>query len=131
MTYGLAQALRDYQAAWNELDTGAPARLLAACVTDGVVMPPGYEREAPLIRGRDALAAEIGRMIARRPPGRGFRLTLTSKVEEHHGWARFRWHVADPNGAVLTVGGMELAGLDVVRLAEHGRLEQIIVFVGA
>jgi hypothetical protein len=69
-------------------------------------------------------------MIARRPAGQGFRLTRTGEVGAHHGWAQFRWRVVDPDAAVLTVGGTEIAGLDVVRVADDGRLDQIIVFVG-
>ena len=130
MTRDLAQVLDDYLAAWNEPDGGARERLLWACVTDGVVMAPGYAPEAPLVRGREALAAEIGTMIARRPAGRGFLLKRVGEVSAHHGWVRFRWRVVDADAGVLTVGGMEIAGLDVVRVADDGRLDVIVVFVG-
>lgn len=130
MTRDLAQVLDDYLAAWNEPDGGARERLLSAYVTDGVVMAPGYAPEAPLVRGRAALAAEIGAMIARRPAGRGFQLGRIGEVSAHHGWARFSWRVVDPDGVMLIVGGMEIAGLDVVRVADDGRLDEIIVFVG-
>jgi hypothetical protein len=130
MTPDLARALHDYVEAWNEPDAGARDRLLSVCVTDGVVMVPGYAAQAPPIRGREALAAEIGAMIARRPVGRGFRLTRTGEVGAHHGWARFGWRVVDADGVALIVGGTEIAGLDVVRVADDGRLDEIIVFVG-
>lgn len=130
MMPGLSQVLVDYVAAWNEPGAEARERLLAACVTDSVVMAPGYAPQAPPVRGRRALSDEIGTMIARRPVGRGFHLTRTGEVGAHHGWARFAWRVVDRNGVVLTVGGMEIAGLDVVRIAVDGRLDQIVVFVG-
>jgi hypothetical protein len=130
MTRGLAQVLDDYVAAWNEPDADARERLLAACVTDAVVMAPGYAPEAPVISGREALSAEIGTMIARRPAGRGFRLARIGELSAHHGWARFGWRVVDADGAVLTVGGAQIAGLDVVRAADDGRLDQMIVFFG-
>ena len=130
MTRDLAQVLGEYVAAWNEPDADARERLLAVCVADGVVMAPGYAPEAPLIRGREALSDEIGTMIARRPVGRGFHLTRTGEVDAHHGWARFAWRVVDRNGGVLKIGGMEISGVDVVHLADDGRLEQIVVFAG-
>ena len=131
MTRDLAQVLGEYVAAWNEPDADTRERLLAVCVTDAVVMAPGYAPEAPLIRGREALSDEIGTTIARRPVGRGFHLTRTGEVEAHHSWARFAWRVVDRNGDALTIGGMEVCGVDVVHVADDGRLEQIVVFVGA
>ena len=126
----LGSVLRDYEAAWNEPDPAGRAALLSACVTDDVVMAPGYKADAPLLRGRGALSSEIGTMIAGRPAGGDFRLTIDDRVESHHGWARFAWRVVDPAGIVLRIGEMEITGLDVVQFATDGRLATIIVFVG-
>ncbi len=126
----LTQVLDDYEAAWNEPDAAARARLLAACAIQEIVMAPGYKPDTPLIRGREALSGEIGAMIAGRPADRGFRLTLADRIESHHGWARFAWRVVDPGGTVLRIGDTEIAGLDVVQFAQDGRLATILVFVG-
>jgi len=122
--------LRDYVAAWNEPDDVARVRRLEACVVDDVRMVPGYKPDAPPVRGRDELSAEIGVMVASRPAGGKYRLALVGEPDAHHGWARFRWRVADPAGAPLTIGGMAVTGLDVVQVADDGRLETIVVFLG-
>jgi hypothetical protein len=127
---GLDEVLRDYTAAWNEPDDAARARLLDGCVTDEVTMAPGYKPDAPPVRGRDALSAEIGGMIAGRPSEGDYRLTLLGGADRHHGWARFRWHVADPAGASLKIGEVEVAGLDVVHVGQDGLLDTIVVFLG-
>lgn len=127
---GLDEVLRDYVAAWNEPDDAERARLLRGCVADDVTMAPGYKPDAPPIRGRDALSAEIGGMIAGRPSRGDYRLTLIGDADRHHGWARFRWHVADPAGSTLRLGDTEVAGLDVVHVSEDGRLDTIVVFLG-
>jgi hypothetical protein len=126
---GLDDVLRDYVRAWNEPDDAERARLLRGCVTDDVKMAPGYKPEAAPIRGRDSLSAEIGAMIVGRPSEGDYRLTLIGGADRHHGWARFRWHVADRAGTTLRLGDFEVAGLDIVHVGDDGRLDTIVVFL--
>lgn len=130
MTIRLPELLREYVAAWNEPDERERDRLLGGCVSDGVAMAPGYKPDAPAVRGRAALSAEIGEMIRGRPPGRDFRLELSGEPDAHHDWVRFAWRVVDPTGEALVLGELEVAGIDVVHVGADGRLDTIIVFLG-
>lgn len=54
----------------------------------------------------------------------GHRFRRTSGIDSHHQYARYTWDLLDPDG------GIAVAGLDVARVDEHGKLVQIAGFFG-
>jgi hypothetical protein len=107
-----------YGAAWNETDDGARLTLLERCWADDAT----YTDPTASVTGREGLAAHIGQFQAERP---GFRLELTSGVDEHGGRLRFAWRMLAPDGAEV------LEGLDFGELDGSGRLSRIVGFFGA
>jgi hypothetical protein len=70
----------------------------------------------------EELLSHIAKVQARRP---GARVVRTSKVDIHHGIARFAWHVVQANGTALP------DGLDIAFISsEATRIERIIGFFG-
>ena len=55
----------------------------------------------------------------------GHTFRRTTKVDAHHGYARYGWELVGPDGAVA------VAGTDVARFAADGRLAQVVGFFGA
>jgi len=106
-----------YCAAWSDPDAVRRKQLLyAACVAHvGYIDPRARTSTA------DELLEHIAGILARRP---GATVARTSAVDEHHGLARFCWHVVDADGAVL------LDGLDIVEFAADGKIARVIGFFG-
>lgn len=70
----------------------------------------------------DELLSHVAKVQARRP---GARVVRTSKVDVHHGIARFAWHVVQADGTALP------EGLDIALISSDGtRIERIIGFFG-
>ena len=70
----------------------------------------------------EELLSHIAKVQARRP---GARVVRTSKVDLHHGIARFAWHVVQADGTALP------EGLDIAFISsERTRIERIIGFFG-
>ncbi|MFP8836297.1 hypothetical protein ACLIJR_18700 [Hydrogenophaga sp. XSHU_21] len=68
------------------------------------------------------LLEHISGVQAKRP---GAKVVRTSAVDVHHGFARFHWHVALPDGTTL------LEGLDVLELSSDGkRIQRVLGFFG-
>lgn len=106
-----------YIAMWNEDDPAARAALIErAWAPDGAYHDPLLAAE-----GHDALS-EMVETVHQHYPGQRFaRLT---GVDEHHGFARFGWHLAGPDGTVT------VAGIDVAELDDSGRLKRVTGFFG-
>lgn len=106
-----------YVEAWNERDVERQRDLLTRSVTaDVVLIHPTFGRSC----GIDALARHIGAYQAAMPETR---VVLTSGIDHHNQVARYAWQVAD------TADGHPLvAGIDVVELADDGRLARILLF---
>jgi len=66
--------------------------------------------------------AILERVISYRQQLPGYRIDLTSSVEEHHGWVRFGWRMLDAGGSVLGEGE------DVGEIGNDGRFTRIIGF---
>jgi hypothetical protein len=126
----LSRVLEAYEAAWNESRADARQSQLSTCVTDDVVLSPGYKPGTPDLLGVAAVSHEMSEMIASRPPERGLALRLDKGLDHHHDWIRFNWRVADRDGRVFEVGGMRIEGTDIAHVADDGRLDTVIVFVG-
>lgn len=111
-------ALAAYASAWNEPDHAARGQLLARSLTDDAeLLDPSGGRFA----GRDAISERIAGFGARFP---GARLTLTSGVDEHNGFARHAWAIGAADGSVV------LEGIDVVERGEADRLRRVVMFFG-
>lgn len=110
--------LDSYDRAWNETDADARRRLLEASLTDTceLVEPRGR------FVGREAIIDRVSGFSQRVP---GARVNITTKVDEHNGFARYGWAIVDQNGAQVLEEGM-----DVIELAEDGRLGRIVMFFG-
>jgi hypothetical protein len=54
----------------------------------------------------------------------GHRFVRTTAVDSHHGFARYGWDLAGPDGAVA------VSGIDVVQFDDAGKLLRIVGFFG-
>ncbi len=109
--------IRMYDEAWNTSSEPERRRLLEEAVTDDceLVEPRGR------FGGRDAIIGRIAGFTDRFP---GAKVQVTSNVDEHNGFARYRWTIVDGGGNEI------LRGLDVVERASNGRLRKIVMFFG-
>jgi hypothetical protein len=106
-----------YDQAWNTGDVAERRRLLEGALTDDCELVEPRGRFA----GRDAIIERITGFGHRFP---GATVDLTSKVDEHHGFARYGWKIVDGEGSEL------LHGIDVVERGTDGRLRRIVMFFG-
>jgi hypothetical protein len=106
----------EYFEAWNEPDSDRRRDLLARSVSAGVeLVHPTFGRSD----GIDALSGHIASYQAALPNSR---VVLTSAIDRHNQLARYAWQVVDAGGQAV------IAGIDVVELADDGRLERILLF---
>lgn len=73
------------------------------------------------MRGRDSINQRIAGFTDRFP---GARVTITSGVDEHNGFARYAWTITASDGSTV------LDGIDVVARADDQRIKQIVMFFG-
>lgn len=106
-----------YDQAWNSSDADERRRLLETALTDDCEMVEPRGR----LSGRDAIFERISGLSDRFP---GARVDITTKVDEHNGFARYGWRILDREGALL------LDGIDVVECAADGRLRKVVMFFG-
>jgi hypothetical protein len=107
-----------YCEVWSEPDQLRRAWLLAS------VWAPQAVYTDPSVHAANAeeLLSHIATVHTRRP---GAKVVRTSKVDVHHGIARFAWHVVQADGTTLP------EGLDVAFISTEGtRIERIIGFFG-
>jgi hypothetical protein len=108
-----------YDQAWNAADSATRTRLLEQSLTaDAELVDPLGGR----IRGRDAINERIAGFTDRFP---GARVTITSGVDEHNGFARYAWTISASDGSTI------LDGIDVVTRADDEHIKQIVMFFGA
>lgn len=106
-----------YVNAWNEPDEAARRKLFGrSWAGDGTYTDPSVH-----VEGREALVHHARKFTERWP---GARIEVTSGIDEHHGFVRFTWRVAGPDGATLH------AGTDFGILRPDGRLSRIVGFFG-
>lgn len=100
---------RSWSAAGEERD-----RLLQLSLTEDaeLVQPNGRSL------GRDAVTQRIAGLSDRWP---GAHVEMTSDVDEHHGFVRYRWLLRSSESVVLT-------GFDAGELAADGRLRRVVQF---
>lgn len=112
------EALIDtYCAAWSDPDPERRREILESVWTDSAT----YTDPTVHAAGIDALLAHIGTVLARRP---GAKVVRTSRVDAHHGVARFAWRVVQADGSMLP------EGLDIAEITQDGRIGRIVGFFG-
>jgi hypothetical protein len=86
-------------------------------------MPPARAQVEPRGRfaGRDAIINRLGGFVQRLP---GARVNITTKVDEHNGFARYGWVIVDQGGAQV------LDAIDIVERTGDGPLGRIVMFFG-
>lgn len=113
----ISEVVDGYFAMWNETD---PQRrrevILATWAADAGYVDPLFAAE-----GHDALNGMVSAVHAQFP---GFRFRLTGPIDAHHGWARWSWDLAGPDGSPVVA-----AGIDFAVLAPDGRLRQVTGFL--
>jgi len=114
----VSELIDRYCRVWTEPDASRRSHLLASVwVTDATYTDPTVHTV-----GAAELLAHIAKVQARRL---GSRVLRTSKVDVHHGIARFAWQVVQADGTTLP------EGLDIAFLSPEGsRIERIIGFFG-
>ena len=114
----LDDVLAACDAAWNQSDAAKRGRLLArALADDGELVDPSGR-----YRGRHAVHDRIAGFNDRFP---GARVTITSGIDEHHGFARYAWRISAADGGTI------LEGVDIVERAEDTRLRRVVMFLGS
>ena len=107
-----------YCAVWSDPSESRRAELLASVWgSDATYTDPSVHAATA-----EELLAHIAKVQARRP---GTTVVRTSRVDVHHGVARFAWHVVQADGTALP------EGLDIAFISPDGtRIERIIGFFG-
>ena len=107
-----------YCQAWSEPDHERRAALLRQVWAEDAT----YTDPAAHARGGAELLAHIGKVMARRP---GSRVIRTSRIDAHHGLARFAWRAVEADGNELP------EGIDIAFISADGsKIERIIGFFG-
>jgi len=73
-------------------------------------------------RGHQGISDQAATLLSHYP---GHRFERTSAIDAHHGFLRYGWRLADPEGAGV------LEGIDVVDLDVDGRILRVVGFFGA
>ncbi len=113
----VAELIDTYCRAWSDPDPQHRRALLHRVWADSAT----YTDPTVHAAGADDLLAHIDAVLARRP---GARVVRTSRVDVHHGLARFAWHVVQADGSTLPEGP------DLAELTAEGRIRRIIGFFG-
>ncbi|MFI0902576.1 nuclear transport factor 2 family protein [Streptomyces sioyaensis] len=111
-----AEAVARYFEAWNAVGEGALGKAVASAFDERVT----YTDPLADVAGHEGLAAVIAGAHAQFP---GFVFRPLGDVDGHHEIARFGWEL------VSTDGSAPVAGFDVVRLGEDGRIRSVLGFL--
>lgn len=109
------EAIDAYVEAWNTSDPELSRRMVEQALTEDALMSYAV-LEA---RGWEDISERIAAYKRQSP---GYRIDLTSNIEEHHGWVRFGWRMFDADGSVLGEGE------DVGEIGDNGRFTKMIGF---
>lgn len=106
----------DYIAMWNETDPEKRRQLVARTVTeDATYLDPVMSAD-----GIDGISMMIAGAQQQFP---GHSVKLLGKPDAHHDLLRFSWSLAADGGAPVATG------VDVVKVAEDGRMQSITGFL--
>ncbi|WP_329154915.1 nuclear transport factor 2 family protein [Streptomyces sp. NBC_01456] len=112
-----AQAVARYFEAWNAAGEGTLGKAVAAAFDEGAT----YTDPLADVAGHEGLAAVIAGAQAQFP---GFVFRPSGGVDGHHDIARFGWELVS-----AADGSAPVAGFDVVRLGEDGRIRSVLGFL--
>jgi len=116
-TNDLTTTIDTHLEAYGEPNDTRRAELVATVwAEDGTLVDP------PLDGAAHEGIAGMGAALQGLYPGHTFR--RTSGVDAHHGVARYAWELVDPAGAPV------LAGVDVARVDDSGKLTNVTGFFG-
>lgn len=114
---GLASLVDAYCKVWSEPDPDRRRLQLASIWAPDAT----YTDPAVHTASSDELLEHISKVLTRRP---GARVERTSHVDEHHGCARFAWHVVQADGSSLP------EGIDFLEINGDGKIQRIVGFFG-
>ena len=117
--------LAAYEAALNEPDRSRREELIVTALSEDARVFAAHLPDGPPL-DRQAFADDCGVVQGWRPPGA--RLRWTGAIDGHHGWIRFAWEVALPDGEVIEVKGVKVEGIDLVEIAPDGRFRTVVMF---
>ncbi|MGW3008779.1 nuclear transport factor 2 family protein [Streptomyces sp. NPDC001219] len=106
-----------YLEAWNAREEGALGEAVGAAFCEGIT----YTDPLADVAGHDGLAAAIAGAHAQFP---GYVFRQVGDVDGHHDIARFGWELVS-----VADGSAPVAGFDVVRLREDGRIGAVLGFL--
>ncbi|WP_432140729.1 nuclear transport factor 2 family protein [Streptomyces sp. bgisy084] len=112
-----AAAVARYFEAWNAREEGALGKAVEAAFGADVT----YTDPLADVAGHDGLAAAIAGAHAQFP---GYVFRQAGGVDGHHDIARFGWELVS-----LADGSAPVAGFDVLRLGEDGRIRSVLGFL--
>jgi hypothetical protein len=113
----IATTVDAYLAGYGEPDADRREALMHQAFTDeATLIDPPLEG-----RGRAGIVSMAATVQSLYP---GHRFRRASAIDEHHGFARYAWQLLTPDDTVA------LSGLDVVEVAEDGRIRQVVGFFG-
>ncbi|MFE7799581.1 nuclear transport factor 2 family protein [Nocardia sp. NPDC057440] len=115
---GVFDALIDtYCAGWSDPDPVRRRRFLGDALAEGAT----YTDPTVHTIGVDELAVHIDAVFAQQP---GMRVMRVSRVDAHHGMARFGWRLVRADGTALP------DGVDFLEVSAEGRIRRIVGFFG-
>lgn len=121
-------AVARYFEAWNATEEGALGKGVAAAFDEEAT----YTDPLVEVVGHEGLAAAIAGVHAQFP---GFVFRPSGEVDGHHDIARFGWELVSGDGGTSHSrsgdggGSAPVAGFDVVRLGEDGRIRSVLGFL--
>ncbi|MEU9502344.1 nuclear transport factor 2 family protein [Streptomyces sp. NPDC048196] len=111
-----ADAVARYFEAWNATEEEALGKAVAAAFDEQAT----YTDPLADVAGHDGLAAVIAGAHAQFP---GFVFRQLGDVDGHHDVVRFGWELVAPDGTA------PVAGFDVARLTDDGRIRTVAGFL--
>ncbi|MEU5211568.1 nuclear transport factor 2 family protein [Streptomyces sp. NPDC020742] len=110
-------AVARYFEAWNAVGEGELGKAVAAAFEEGA----GYTDPLADVAGHEGLTALIAGAHGQFP---GHEFRQVGDVDGHHDLVRFRWELVS-----AADGAAPVAGSDVARLGEDGRIRSVLGFL--